>query len=310
MNKKLLSLSGTKSLLRKEELDSLDSILKKNLKTPLGSFITSKNINLGKVTYSIPVLVFKKVDKVLSSERIGTLVSLREKKISKYSLINSKAVTEIDNLFFFNHELKRLDSLINSIKSCNFKNQESAIKPFSFEINSLENTSKKVIVEINKGSYFKKEITQLKLNSKDLILISQLDRVQPTTHKFPYSYGSIVGLPSYDGDYADCFIISKEGFLREGKRISLKRKELNLTSGIEFKVRNQEFFLSAIMETKDQSGEDPKLIFSQMGVNIDEAVELIDSCYSKWKKKNYSLIRIIKDPQECRNFYNKLNKKK
>ena len=312
MNSKLLLLSGKKTLLRKNEKFLIEEKLGLKL-INLNSTMIAIN---GKAFYKIPVLVLKNNLDGYKGSEIKVLLTTLEKKLNKYSIIRETAYTEIDGFYVLNKDLKVYLLRKGSDKppSCEERSIENNLKLTTIE----KKLSKKpeLIIEINKGGYYKKEIEEYGIEEQ-VVVISELDRIEKPGRKFPFSYGSLRGIPSTDGDYADCFIISKNKDLKEGKKFLIKRKKIQDSNKkgktIRTVIGNKKitYYLVAVMVTTDKAGKDPKFIFSDLPENtsfIKESVELINNSYKEWKKKEYNCEEIITDYIASEKYINNLRK--
>ena len=71
----------------------------------------------------------------------------------------------------------------------------------------------------------KRESNYYNINGEKILLL-EIDRYQKPSQIFPYCYGSIIGLKSEDGDYADCFICTEKK-IKPGKILSITNKRVD-----------------------------------------------------------------------------------
>ena len=338
---KLILLDGKKTLLRKKEEEDFKKILDIDIKE---EEIKKETLD-GIVFFRIPVFVIKEVtagDKTYSLCFKSELITLRSQKLTKYSMISSKSFCNIRpgvDSYVLIHEFARLNKVIDSIQEPSLVNYTSKEKTISFVVTPLSCGRERValglpsrgtlVLEIEAGSNYKKEIKEYKILvsnqqqeviDEKMFIFSELDRIQPGPHKFPYAYGSIVGVSSPDGDYADAFCILKDKKLKEGKRVLVKtsagrgEEVLNTISdkntstysaksSTYVKIKDRILILEAILKTRDQAGEDPKYIFIEKGVDKEQVIDKINTCYKKWKKDKYVVEDIYTDSNYCHKYF-------
>jgi inorganic pyrophosphatase len=122
-----------------------------------------------------------------------------------------------------------------------------------------------VIIEISKGSHIKYEYDK----NKNIITC---DRVLHTPMKYPFNYGFIPDTLSEDGDPLDVVVLMEDELL---PGCSIKCKILGY------------------LETKDDSGNDPKLIVCPIG-NIDPTWKYTNSLtWTNGKVDKHTIEKII-----------------
>jgi inorganic pyrophosphatase len=246
--------------------------------------------------FEIPVLI---VEGLQTLE--GGLIVRKLSEVNKYMVIKEKCLMTVNNYFIFSKDQKALkDKILKSLPKLEFVEVVLDFELKKLDVEQLD--TKQVLVEIKKGENIKRESNRYLVNNTEIALL-ELDRFNKPSWKFPFNYGSIIGLKSEDQDYADCFIISNDKKIKVGKVFKLKTKIVDNKKLIGISVSSKLFIpLKAIMKTMDENGVDPKYLFS-IEDDITKIVDEINSCYKKWKGKDYHYESTISDLKQIRSLF-------